>query len=200
MIPANLERFGKESQMRERIGAVTLNGEPLTLIGNELREGDKAPDFEAVAPVETITHSVKKITLDSFTGKFVVVSAIPSLDTPVCDLQTHRFSEEAARLGSSVEVVTISMDLPYAQSRWLRETQTSHITLLSDHLDASFGKAYGILVKELRLLARAVMIIDTERVVRYIELLKDINTEPDYDNVFGALETIQREKIEWKEA
>ncbi|MHB9028558.1 MAG: thiol peroxidase [Candidatus Latescibacterota bacterium] len=186
--------------MKERIGAVTLEGLPLTLIGNEVKNGDKAPDFEAVAPSDVITVGITKKNLSSFPGKTIVISAVPSLDTPVCDLQTHRFSEEAGKFGPAVEMVTISMDLPYAQARWIRENKLPNMSLLSDHLDASFGKAYGILVKEFRLLARSVFIIDPEGVVRYTQLLKDLNTEPDYDDVLRELSNVQQEEAGWKKA
>ncbi len=186
--------------MRERIGVVTLESEPLTLIGADLKVGDPAPDFEAVEPVDIVTLDFTRKGLSSFEGKNLVVSAVPSLDTPVCDLQTHRFSEEASKLGPSVEIITISADLPYAQARWIREKQVPNLTLLSDHQDMSFGKAYGILIKELRLLARAVFIIDSDRVVRYIQIMRDLNTEPDYDEVLNALNDITQEEAEWKKA
>jgi thiol peroxidase len=179
---------------------VTIGGDALTLVGNELKAGVPAPDFEAVAPSDMVTASVTRVKLSSLRGKPVIISAVPSLDTPVCDLQTHRFISEAAHLAPEVTVMTLSMDLPYAQARWLRDKDTAHMITLSDHLDGAFGKAYGILIKELRLLARAVFIIDQAGTVRYIQVVKDMVNEPDYDEVLESLGTIGQEEETWRKA
>jgi thioredoxin-dependent peroxiredoxin len=170
--------------MRERIGQVALQGNPLTLIGNEVKIGDRAPDFKMVA------NDMSIVTLSSYEGRTILLSSVPSLDTPVCDMETKRFNSEAAKLGTDVVVLTISMDLPFAQSRWCQANSASNIITLSDHREASFGAAYGVLIKELRLLARAVFIVDKEHVIRYIQLVKEIAREPDYSEVLAALQSV----------
>ncbi len=167
--------------MTERSGAVTFQGNPLTLLGNEVRPGDKAPDFAA------LDNSLAPVNLSSYSGKVLVLSSVPSLDTPVCDMETRRFNSEAASLGSDVVILTISMDLPFAQKRWCGAAGVSHVTTLSDHKDASFGMNYGVLIKELRLLARAVFVVDRGGTVRYVELVKEITHEPDYDAALKAV-------------
>jgi thioredoxin-dependent peroxiredoxin len=167
--------------MAERPGAVTFQGNPLTLQGNEVKAGDKAPEFVA------LDTSLNPVDLAKYQGKVIIISSVPSLDTPVCDLETRRFNEESAKLGEGVVVLTVSMDLPFAQSRWCGAAGVTHVTTLSDHKDASFGLAYGVLIKELRLLARAVFVIDRKGVVRYAELVKEITHEPDYDSALKAV-------------
>ncbi|HQN19739.1 MAG TPA: thiol peroxidase [Syntrophobacteraceae bacterium] len=168
--------------MAERAGAVTFQGNPLTLLGNDVKAGDKAPAFE------TLDNSLTPVSLASYQGKVVILSSVPSLDTPVCDLETRRFNDEAAKLAEDVVVLTISMDLPFAQKRWCGAAGVTHVTTLSDHKDAAFGLAYGVLIKELRLLARAVFVVDRQGVVRYVERVKEITHEPDYD---AALEAVR---------
>lgn len=167
--------------MGERSGVVTMKGKPITLVGNELKVGDKAPDFKAV------DNSLAEQSLSSYAGKVIVISSVPSLDTPVCDVETRRFNSEAARLGEDVVILTLSMDLPFAQKRWCGAAGVSHVITLSDHRDAAFGTAYGVLIKELRLLARAVFVIDTKGVIRHIELVKEIASEPGYDALLRAV-------------
>jgi thiol peroxidase len=111
---------------------------------------------------------------------------VPSLDTPVCDLQTRRFNQEAARLGPDVQILTISMDLPFAQKRWCGAAGIERVTTLSDHREASFGTAYGVLIKELRLLARAVFVVDKDGVVRYVQIVPELSREPDYEAALAA--------------
>ena len=163
----------------ERI--VTMRGNPLKLSGSELKVGDKAPDFEAVS------NDLTPIGLSSYHGKVIVISSVPSLDTPVCDTETRRFNVEAGKLGEDVAVVTISMDLPFAQKRWCGAAGISHVTTLSDHRTAGFGQAYGVLLGALRLLARAVFVIDRKNVIRYIEIVNEIASEPDYDACLKAV-------------
>lgn len=169
--------------MIERAGAVTFQGNPLTLVGQEVKVGDMAPDFEV------LDNALGPVKLSSYLGKTVILSSVPSLDTPVCDLETRRFNEEAAKLGQNVVVLTISMDLPFAQKRWCGAAGVTHVTTLSDHKDAGFGTAFGVLIKELRLLARAVFVIDAKGTVRYVELVREITHEPDYD---AALEAVKK--------
>jgi thiol peroxidase len=167
--------------MAERAGLVTMKGNPLTLVGREVKVGEPAPDFEV------LNNDLKPVKLSAYRGKVCVVSSVPSLDTPVCDMETRRFNTEAAKLGNDVVVLTISMDLPFAQKRWCGAAGVDKVVTLSDHRNASFGDAFGMLIKELRLLARAVFVIDRKGVVRYIQLVKEIAEEPDYDAVIAAV-------------
>ncbi|UCF00818.1 MAG: thiol peroxidase [Deltaproteobacteria bacterium] len=170
--------------MQERDGLVTMKGNPITLIGSELQVGDKAPDFVAM------DNDLNPVSFDSFRGKVCILSSVPSLDTPVCDMETRRFNDEAGRLGDNVEILTISMDLPFAQKRWCGAAGVDRVQTLSDHRDAAFGQAYGVLIKGLRLLARAVFVVDKEGTIQYIELVKEIASEPDYDAVLTAVKEL----------
>ncbi|MDH3951459.1 MAG: thiol peroxidase [Syntrophobacteria bacterium] len=170
--------------MQERDGIVTMKGNPITLMGTEPQVGDKAPDFVA------IDNDLNPVSFDSFRGKVCIVSSVPSLDTPVCDMETRRFNDEAGRLGDDVEILTISMDLPFAQKRWCGAAGVDRVQTLSDHRDAAFGQAYGVLIKGLRLLARAVFVVDKEGTIRYKELVKEIASEPDYDSVLTAVKEL----------
>lgn len=167
--------------MKERTGNVTMKGNPLTLLGNEVKVGDVAPDFEV------LSNDLSPVTLSSFRGKVCIVSSVPSLDTPVCDTETRRFNEEAGRLSSDVAVLTISMDLPFAQKRWCGAARITRVQTLSDHRDASFGTSYGVLIKELRLLARAVFVVDRNGIVQHVQIVNEITQEPDYDAVLTAV-------------
>ena len=171
--------------MNERQGLVSMGGNPVTLLGNELEVGDAAPDFTAVG------NDLKPVRLSQFRGKVVVLAAVPSLDTPTCDLETRRFNAEAAKLGPDVVILTVSMDLPFAQKRWCGAAGVDRVVTVSDHRDASFGTAYGVLIKDLRLLARAVFVVDRQGVIRYIQLVKDVGTEPDYAPVLQAVGELQ---------
>lgn len=170
--------------MQERDGLVTMKGNPITLLGTEPQVGDRAPDFEA------IDNALNPVSFNSFRGKVCIISSVPSLDTPVCDMETRRFNDEAGRLGEDVEILTISMDLPFAQKRWCGAAGVDRVQTLSDHRDAAFGEAYGVLIKGLRLLARAVFVVDKEGTVRYIELVKEIASEPDYDAILTAVKEL----------
>jgi len=167
--------------MKERSGIITMRGNPLTLVGNEVRVGDAAPDFVV------LDNSLSPVRFSSYRGKICILSSVPSLDTPVCDMETRRFNQEAAHLGGDVAVLTISMDLPFAQKRWCAAADVNKVQTLSDHRDASFGTAYGVLIKELRLLARAVFLVDRKGVLQYVQLVKEVSREPDYDEVLNAL-------------
>ncbi len=170
--------------MKERAGMITMKGNPLTLIGDELKVGDAAPD------VEMLDNDLSSVKLSSFIGKVCVISSVPSLDTPVCDMETRRFNEEAGKLGADVAILTVSMDLPFAQKRWCGAAGVDRLTTLSDHRDAAFGKAYGVLIKELRLLARAVFVVDREGSIQYIQLVKELTEEPDYEPVLDAVKKL----------
>ncbi|MDY7038233.1 MAG: thiol peroxidase [Thermodesulfobacteriota bacterium] len=167
--------------MEERTGMITMKGNPLTLVGKALKVGEPAPGFEV------LDNDLTVVSLSSFKGKVCVISTVPSLDTPVCDMETRRFNEEAGKLGPDVRILTISMDLPFAQKRWCGAAGVDKVITLSDHRDASFGIAYGILIKELRLLGRAVFVLDSKGVVQYIQIVKEATDEPDYDDVLKAV-------------
>jgi thiol peroxidase len=167
--------------MEERSGIVTMKGNPLTLLGPTIKVGDKAPDFEV------LNNDLSPVTFSSFRGKVSVISSVPSLDTPVCDMETRRFNEEAGRLGPDVVILTISMDLPFAQKRWCGAAGVDKVKTLSDHREASFGSAYGVLIKGLRLLCRAVFVVDRQGVIRYIQMVKEVTSEPDYEAVLAAV-------------
>jgi thiol peroxidase len=163
----------------ERPGATTLKGNPLTLIGPELKPGDPAPDFECV------DNSLQPVTLAS-TGRSVrIFSVVPSLDTPVCDMQTKRFSDELKKL-PGIDVYTISMDLPFAQKRWCNAFGIDNVKMLSDHRTGSFGQAYGTLIKELRIESRAIFVLDKDNIIRHAEYVKEVAEHPDYDAALAA--------------
>jgi thiol peroxidase len=163
----------------ERPGATTLRGDPKTLIGPELKPGDKAPDFSVV------DNSLKPVTLAE-TGKSVrIFSVVPSLDTPVCDAQTKRFNEEAAKL-PNVDIYTVSMDLPFAQKRWCGAFGVDKVKMLSDHRDGSFGTHYGTLIKELRIESRAIFVVDKSNTIRHAEYVKEVADFPNYETALAA--------------
>jgi thiol peroxidase len=175
----------KERTVSERTGLVTIGGKPVTLLGNEPKVGDAAPDFTAVGT------DMNPVRLSQFKGKVVVISSVHSLDTPVCNMETRRFNTEAANLGPDVVILTVSMDLPFAQARWCGAAGVDKVITVSDHRDAAFGMAYGMLIKELRLLARAVFVVDRQGIIRYSQLVKETGTEPDYAPVLQAVKDLQ---------
>jgi thiol peroxidase len=170
--------------MNEREGVITVEGNPLTLLGSEVKVGDSAPDCEVLA------GDLSGVKLSSFKGKVCIISSVPSLDTSVCDVMTRRFNEEAGKMGDGATVLTISTDLPFAQARWCGAAGVENVQALSDHRDTAFGEAYGVLIKELRLLARAVFVVDKEGVIRYIEVVKELTSEPDYDAALKAAQDL----------
>jgi thiol peroxidase len=170
--------------MEERNGVITFKGNPFTLLGSELQIGVKAPDFKVV------DNSLSPVTLATYSGKIKVISAVPSLDTPVCDTETRRFNQEAAGLPENVVVLTISLDLPFAQKRWCGAAGIDRVTTLSDYQERSFAAAYGIMIKELKLLARAIFIIDANDMVRYIQIVPEVTSEPDYAAVTAAVKSL----------
>jgi thiol peroxidase len=163
---------------------VTFKGTPLTLIGAELKPGDPAPDATLV------TQDLQTVHLKDYFGKVLLISVVPSLDTGVCSAQTRRFNEEASRLPEGVRVLTVSMDLPFAQKRFRGEADINRIEVLSDHRDAAFGQAYGTLVKELRLNARAVFVIDPAGIIRYVEYVPEITEHPNYEASLNAVRSL----------
>ena len=168
---------------QERKGAATFQGNPLTLLGSELKKGDKAPDFKL------IDTGLKPVVLADSKGKTRLISVVPSIDTPVCDLQTKRFNQEASKLPANAAVITVSMDLPFAQGRWCGLAGADKVQMLSDYQDHAFGQAYGVLIKELKLLSRAVFVIGADDKVQYVEYVKEITTHPDYEKVLGFLKS-----------
>jgi thiol peroxidase len=164
----------------ERPGGTTLRGNPFTLVGSALKAGDKAPDFSVLG------GDLSTVTLGSYPGKVKVICSVPSLDTPVCDKEIRHFNQEAASLGDHVAVLTVSVDLPFAQKRWCGAAGVNNVTALSDHRETSFGQAYGTLIKELRLLSRAVFVVDSGDTVRYAEYVPEVASEPNYQSALDA--------------
>jgi len=168
----------------ERKGVVTMHGNPITLIGPDLKVGDKAPDFTV------IDQEMKEVKKSDFANKIKVISVTPSLDTSVCDVQAHRFEEEATSLPDDVVVLNISMDLPFAIKRFCTSGNIKKVIALSDYRDASFGTNWGVLIKELRLLTRAVFIVDKDDVIRYVQIVPEATKHPDYDAALKALKEL----------
>ena len=156
-----------------------MKGNPLTLIGPELQAGDHAPDFTVV------DGTLSPVNLEKTGHNVRIMSVVPSLDTPVCDLQTKRFNEEAAKL-PAVDILTISMDLPFAQKRWCGAFGVDRIKMLSDHRSGSFGEAYGTLIKDLRIESRAIFVLDKDNLIRYVEYVKEVADHPNYDAALAA--------------
>jgi len=179
-----LDTLTKEKPMTQPARTVTMKGQPLELIGELPKLHRPAPQFEVVG------NDLSPVKLADFAGKIIVISAVPSLDTEVCDLQTRRFNEAAGRLGDDVVVLTISMDLPFAQKRWCGAAGVEHVKTLSDHRDAAFGRAYGVLIEQLRLLARAVFAVDRRGTIRYIQLVDELTNEPDYDAALAVVKEL----------
>ncbi|MBM7554955.1 thiol peroxidase [Thalassobacillus pellis] len=166
------------------MASITFKENPVTLLGNEVKEGDKAPDFTVLA------NDLSEVNLDDYEGNVKLISVVPSLDTGVCDAQTKRFNEEVTKL-DNVKVLTISMDLPFAQKRWCGAAGVENVDTLSDHRDASFGEAYGVLIQEMRLLARAVFVVDSNNNVTYVEYVSEATNHPDYESAITAAEKAQ---------
>ncbi len=167
----------------ERSGVITFKGNPLTLVGPEVKVGDRAPDFTVLA------GDLSEVTLAGSSGKVRIITAVPSLDTPVCDQQTRRFNEEAAGLSDDIAILTISVDLPFAQARFCGAAGIDKVTCLSDHRDASFGTAYGALIKELRLLTRSIFVIDKGDAVRHVEYVGEVTEHPNYGAAIEVAKT-----------
>ncbi|ASB87921.1 thiol peroxidase [Bacillus sonorensis] len=165
------------------MASITFKGNPVTLVGSDVHAGDQAPDFTV------LSNSLEEVTLQDIKGKPAIISVIPSIDTGVCDAQTRRFNEEAASLGS-VKVYTISADLPFAQARWCGANGIENVETLSDHREMSFGEAFGVYIKELRLLARAVFVVDENGKVVYTEYVSEATNHPDYEKAIEAAKSL----------
>ncbi len=163
---------------------VTFKGNAVTLLGNEVKVGDKAPDFSVLA------NDMSAVTLENTKGQVRLITSVPSIDTGVCDAETRRFNEEAQKL-DNVKFLTVSVDLPFAQKRWCAAAGIENVQTLSDHRDLSFGKAYGVAIEELRLLARAVFVVDSSDTVTYVEYVSEATDHPNYE---AALEAVKQAK------
>ncbi|WP_438349769.1 thiol peroxidase [Paenibacillus sp. FA6] len=169
---------------QERSGIATLKGNPITLVGPELKAGDSAPDF-------TVSKNLlEEVSLKDYAGKIKLISVVPSLDTGVCDAQTRRFNVVADQLGDDVVILTISMDLPFAQERWCGAAGVERVVTLSDHKSSSFGEAYGVLIKELRLDMRSIFVIDKNDKLAYVEYLKEMTEHPNYEDAIAAVKEL----------
>lgn len=164
--------------------SVTMKGNPVTLQGNIPQEGQQAPDAKLTA------NDLSETNISAYIGKKLILSVVPSLDTPVCDLQTKRFNEEAGKLGDGVKILTISMDLPFAQKRWCGATGSGKIVTLSDYRYADFGEKYGVLIGNLRLLARAVFVITPDGKIVYKQIVPEITEQPDYEAALNAVKSL----------
>ncbi|MBE7462754.1 MAG: thiol peroxidase [Planctomycetes bacterium] len=168
---------------QERTGVITFKGGPLTLVGPELKVGDKAPEFSVV------DGGLAEVTLKSSAGKTRLISVVPSLDTPVCDQQTRKFNEAAAKLPASVAVITVSVDLPFAQKRFCSTAGIEKVQVVSDYKTRDFGHKYGLFIKELALLTRAVLVVGADDKIKYLEVVKEVTSTPDYDKALNAAKT-----------
>lgn len=163
---------------------VTFKGNPMTLVGSEVKVGDSAPNFSVLA------NDLSAVTLENYKGFKKLISVVPSIDTGVCDQQTRKFNEEAAKL-DNVKVITVSMDLPFAQKRWCAASGLDNVEVVSDHRDASFGEAYGVLMQELRLLARSTFVVDSNDKVTYVEYVGEGTDHPNYEAAIEAVKSAE---------
>lgn len=170
---------------QERSGAATFKGNPITLVGPQLKAGDAAPDF-------TVSKNLlEDVSLKDYAGKIKLISVVPSLDTGVCDAQTRRFNEEAAGLGDDVVILTISADLPFAQARWCGAAGVDRVITLSDYKSRSFGEAYGVLIKEFQLDMRSIFVVDTNDTITYVEYLGEMTEHPNYEAAIDAVKSLR---------
>ena len=169
---------------QERTGVITFKGNPMTLLGPDVKVGDSAPEFKVV------DNGLAPVTLADSAGKVRLITVVPSVDTPVCDTMTRTFNQKAAQLPEGVAVYTISVDLPFAQKRWCGNAGIEKVKTLSDYQERSFGQNYGVLIKELKLLARAVFVIDAKGKVAYREIVPEVTAEPDYDAALAAVKKL----------
>ena len=165
----------------ERTNTVKVKGSAVTLLGDEIKAGQKAPRFTV------LDSSLKEIASSAYDGKIRLLASVPSLDTPVCDTEIHNFNKEAANISKDVVIIFVSMDLPFAQKRFCQDNDIDNVKTFSDHRDADFGLRYGVLIKELRLLARAIFVIDKEDTVKYVEYVPELSSHPNYDAALNAL-------------
>jgi len=166
--------------MNERTGVITFKGNGMTLVGNAVAVGQAAPDATMTA------NDMSTVKISDYAGKVLIISAVPSLDTPVCDTQTRRFNDEAGKLGDGVAVLTVSLDLPFAQRRWCGAAGATHVKVVSDYKERAFGNAFGLLIKELCLLSRAVIVVDRSGKIAHMEIVKEVTQEPDYAAALAA--------------
>ena len=164
---------------------ITFKNNPVTLLGNEVKVADKAPEFTVLA------NDLSPVTLQTDAGKVRLFSVVPSLDTGVCDAQTRKFNEAAAELGDDVVIYTVSVDLPFAQKRWCGDAGIEAVKTVSDHRDLSFGQAYGVAIEELRLLARAVFVVDKDDKVTYVEYVSEATDHPNYEGAIDAVKALK---------
>ena len=163
---------------------ITFHNNPLTLVGRVIKEGGKAPDFSVTG------QDLKEVKLSDFSGKIKILTSFPSLDTPVCDLQVKEFNKRATAISSEVAIVGISKDLPFAQKRFCETFEIKNIGVFSDYKTSSFGINYGLLIKELNLLARSVWILDRNDTIRYIQIVPELTQAPNYQEVIAKLEEV----------
>lgn len=169
---------------QERQGIITFKGNPFTLVGQPVACGDAAPDFRVV------DNGLQPVTLASSSGKIRLITVLPSLDTPVCDTMTRTFNQQAAELPEQVAVYTISLDLPFAQKRWCGNAGIERVVTLSDYQERSFALNYGLLIKELKLMARAVIVIDANDRISYLQIVPEVTAEPDYAAALAAVKRL----------
>ncbi|MBN1688440.1 MAG: thiol peroxidase [Candidatus Omnitrophica bacterium] len=170
--------------MTKRKGAATMKGNPLTLLGEELKPGMKAPDFVVQGT------DLKDARLSDFKGKIKLIASVPSLDTPVCEMEIKRFNQEAAGISKGAVILFISMDLPFAQNRFCGGAGIQNVKTFSDHREADFGVKYGVVIEELRLLSRAIFLVDQKEELRYVEYVKEVSAHPNYEAALKALKGI----------
>lgn len=171
---------------QERAGAATLKGNPLTLVGPELKVGDKAPGFSLTKNLFTQAT----VSLSDFAGKVKLISVVPSLETGICDAQTRRFNEEAAKLGDNVAIITVSVDLPVTQEKWCGAAGIDKVVVASDYKANDFGKAYGVLIKELTIDHRAIFVVDANDTIQYVEYCAEVAEHPNYENALAAVKKL----------
>ncbi len=160
--------------------SVTFKGNPLTLVGREVKPGDHVPDFTVTA------NDMSDLTMNQMKDKVVIISSVPSLDTPVCSIETKRFNDEAGKLGANAVVLTVSLDLPFAQKRWCGAEGATNVVTASDYKHRTFGEAFGVYIKELGLLSRAVFVVDKTGKVTYVQYVPEVSSEPDYAPIVEA--------------
>jgi thiol peroxidase len=169
---------------QERQGVITFKGNPMTLVDQPIKAGDTAPGFRVV------DNALQAVTLASSAGKIRLITVVPSLDTPVCDTMTRTFNQDAAKLPGNVVVYAVSLDLPFAQKRWCGNAGIDRVQTLSDYQDRAFVLNYGLLIKELKLAARAVLVIDASDRVSYLQIVPEVTSEPDYNAALDAVKAL----------
>lgn len=167
--------------VKERFGLLSVGGSEVTILGEDMRVGQEAPEFSA----QTLDWKVIQV-LDATKGKVRIFASLPSIETGVCDRETRKFNEEAAKLDDDIVIIPISTDLPYTQSKWCAAAGIDQVMMVSDHLETSFGLQYGCLIKERRILRRAVFVVDQEGFVQYVDYMPALGDEPDYAEVLAA--------------